>query len=81
RGEDLGASDVLSRYQQWRRFDTTTLAITTDLTNHLFSNDNSFLRAIRDIGMGAINSVPALRRGMIREAAGLTGELPELMKG
>ena len=81
RGEDLGASNVLSRYQQWRRFDTTTLAITTDLTNHLFSNDNSFLRAIRDIGMGAINSVPALRRGMIREAAGLTGELPELMKG
>lgn len=81
RGEDFAAPDVLARYQQWRRFDTTALAVTTDLTNHLFSNDNGFLRAIRNIGMGTINAIPALRRGMIREAAGLTGDLPDLMKG
>ncbi len=81
RGEDFAAPDVLARYQQWRRFDTTTLALTTDLTNRLFSNDNPFLRFARDLGMGAINKVPALRRGFIREAAGLTGDLPDLMKG
>ncbi len=80
RGEDLGAPDVLARYQQWRRFDTTTLAITTDLTNRLFSNDNPILRAARDIGMGALNAMPGLRRSFIREAAGLTGDLPELMR-
>ncbi|WP_338550095.1 FAD-dependent monooxygenase [Roseovarius phycicola] len=81
RGEDFAAPDVLARYQQWRRFDTTTLALTTDLTNRLFSNDNPFLRFARDLGMGAINKMPALRRGFIREAAGLTGDLPDLMKG
>ncbi len=80
RGEDIGATDVLARYQQWRRFDTATLAITTDLTNRLFSNDNPILRAVRDIGMGALNAMPGLRRSFIREAAGLTGELPELMR-
>jgi len=80
RGEDYGASDVLARYEQWRRFDTTTLAITTDLTNRLFSNDNPILRAARDIGMGALNAMPGLRRSFIREAAGLTGDLPELMR-
>jgi len=31
--------------------------------------------------MGAISQMPGLRRGFIREAAGLTGDLPELMKG
>ena len=36
--------------------------------------------AVRDIGMGAVNAVPALRRSFIREAAGLTGDLPALMK-
>src|SRR6056297_887736 len=81
RGEDFGAPDVLARYQQWRRFDTATLALTTDITNRLFSNDNPLLRCARDLGMGAINAMPALRRGFIREAAGLTGDLPELMKG
>ena len=80
RGEDIAAATVLERYQQWRRFDTTTLAMATDMTNRLFSNDNPLLRVARDLGMGAIGHMPALRRGFIREAAGLTGDLPALMK-
>ncbi len=80
RGEDIAAEPVLDRYQEWRRFDTATLALTTDLTNRLFSNDNPLLRAARDLGMGVINAMPGLRRNFIREAAGLTGDLPELMR-
>ncbi len=81
RGEDIGAETVLRAYEQWRRFDTASLAVTTDLTNRLFSNDNPFLRLVRDVGMGVVNAVPSLRRGLMREAAGLTGDLPELMRG
>jgi 2-octaprenyl-6-methoxyphenol hydroxylase len=72
---------VLARYAQWRRFDVAALAASTDSFNALFSNDNSFLRGLRDLGMGIVNGVPTLRRGFIREAAGLTGDLPKLMKG
>ncbi len=81
RGEDIGGAQPLARYQEWRRFDTTTLALATDTFNRLFSNDNPLLRAARDLGMAAINATPSLRRGFIREAAGLTGELPRLMQG
>jgi 2-octaprenyl-6-methoxyphenol hydroxylase len=80
RGEDIGGAQTLARYQEWRRFDTTTLALATDTFNRLFSNDHPLLRAARDIGMAAINAAPTLRRGFIREAAGLTGELPNLMR-
>lgn len=80
RGEDIASTLVLDRYQEWRRFDTASLALVTDLTNKLFSNDNPLLRAGRDLGMGLINAVPRLRRGFMREAAGLTGELPDLMR-
>jgi 2-octaprenyl-6-methoxyphenol hydroxylase len=80
RGEDIGGAQTLAHYQEWRRFDTTTLALATDTFNRLFSNDNPLLRAARDIGMAAINAAPTLRRGFIREAAGLTGELPNLMR-
>ncbi len=81
RGEDIGRLDVLQRYQAWRRFDVTTLAAATDGFNRLFSNDNSFFRLVRDLGLGAVNSWPGLRRGLIREAAGLTGDLPKLLQG
>ncbi|MEM8694371.1 MAG: UbiH/UbiF/VisC/COQ6 family ubiquinone biosynthesis hydroxylase [Pseudomonadota bacterium] len=81
RGEDIGSTQVLERYQQWRRFDTATLAVATDAFNRLFSNDNPLLRAARDIGMGLVNAAPGLRRTFIREAAGLTGDLPKLMRG
>ncbi len=80
RGEDIGSAQTLARYQQWRRFDTTTLAIATDTFNRLFSNNNPLLRAARDVGMGIVNAVPGLRRGAIREAAGLTGDLPRSMR-
>lgn len=79
-GEDYGNSIVLGRYQQWRRFDTATLAVATDTFNRLFSNDNPLLRAARDIGMGIVNAAPSLRRNFIREAAGLTGDLPRVMR-
>ncbi len=81
RGEDIGQTDVLERYQRWRRFDTASLALATDTFNRLFSNDNSALRLIRDIGLGVTNALPGLRRSFIREAAGLTGDLPRLARG
>ncbi len=79
RGEDFGGAQALARYQSWRQFDTTKLAMATDGFNRLFSNDNPLLRAARDIGMGVVNASPALRRAFIREAAGLNGDLPSLM--
>ena len=81
RGEDPGSAPVLTRYQSWRRFDTAALALATDGFNRLFSNDNPFLRVARDLGMGVVNAAPSLKRGFIREAAGLTGELPQLLQG
>ena len=57
------------------------LAAATDLFNRLFSNDNPLLRLGRDLGMAAVNALPGLRRGFIREAAGISGDLPELMRG
>ena len=81
RGEDIGAADVLERYQAWRRFDVTALALGMDGVNRLFSNDNPVLRGVRDLGMGIVNAMPGLRRGFMRQAAGLTGDVPRLLQG
>ncbi len=81
RGEDIGAPDVLERYQRWRQFDTTVMALATDTFNKLFSNDNSLLRLGRDMGLGMVNAMPSLRKRFIREAAGLSGDVPKLLQG
>lgn len=81
RGEDIGAIDVLERYQSWRRFDSTSLALGMDAVNKLFSNDNPILRAGRDLGMGIVQAMPSLRRNFMRQAAGLSGPLPKLLQG
>ncbi len=80
-GLDVGATDVLERYQRWRRFDTMAMGVATDGLNRLFSNSSDVLRLARDVGLGVVERVPALKRMFIREAAGFTGEVPKLLKG
>ena len=81
RGEDMGAIDVLERYQTWRRFDSTVLALGMDAVNRLFSNSNPLLKVARGLGMRAVAALPGPRRAFIREAAGLAGDLPKLLTG
>jgi 2-octaprenyl-6-methoxyphenol hydroxylase len=80
-GLDPGAAPALDRYQRWRRFDTMAMGIATDGLNRLFSNHSDALRLVRDVGLGLVDRLPALKGLFIREAAGLVGEVPKLLKG
>jgi 2-octaprenyl-6-methoxyphenol hydroxylase len=80
-GLDPGAASTLERYQRWRRFDTMTMGLATDGLNRLFSNRSDVLRVVRDIGLGLVDRVPNLKHLFIREAAGLVGEVPKLLRG
>jgi 2-octaprenyl-6-methoxyphenol hydroxylase len=80
-GLDPGAAAVLERYQRWRRFDTMSMGLATDTLNRLFSNHSAALRLVRDVGLGMVDRLPGLKRLFIREAAGLIGEVPKLLRG
>lgn len=80
-GLDIGSLSVLRRYEQWRRFDTVQMGVTTDVLNRLFSNDLSPLRAIRDIGLGLVDRMPRLKDYFIGQAAGLSPSQPNLLRG
>lgn len=81
RGEDPGSPATLADYQRWRRFDVTALALGMDTVNRIFSSDNAALRLGRGLGMAVISGLPGLRRGFVRQAAGLAGQMPKLMTG
>jgi len=80
-GLDIGGDPVLLRYQQWRRFDTLALAAVTDGLNRLFSNSLSPVQLARDIGLAAVNRFPPLKRLLMRDAMGIVGDLPRLVRG
>ena len=80
-GMDPGSAGVLERYQRWRRFDTMAMGVATNSLNLFFSNESKLLRAVRDIGLGLVDRAPPLKNLFIRQAAGLTGEVPRLLKG
>ena len=80
-GLDIGGSDVLRRYERWRRFDTVLLAGVTDALNRLFSNDIAPVRLARDFGLAAVDRLPPLKKFLMRHAMGAVGDLPRLVKG
>lgn len=80
-GGDVGAPDVLSRYEGWRRTDTMALVAATDGLNRLFSNDVAPVRLARDMGLAAVNRLGPVKRLAMRHAMGELGRLPALVQG
>ncbi len=81
RGEDIGALDVLRRYQQWRRFDATAMALGMDAMNRLFSSNFPPAQALRNLGLGLVSRIGGARRAFMAEASGSAGEVPRLLEG
>jgi 2-octaprenyl-6-methoxyphenol hydroxylase len=57
------------------------MGVATDGLNRLFSNHSGVLRLARDIGLGIVDRLPMVKDFFIREAAGVTGEVPKLLRG
>ncbi len=53
-----------------------TMGVATDGLNRLFSNHSDVLRLVRDIGLGLVDRIPALKNSFIKQAAGITGKHP-----
>jgi 2-octaprenyl-6-methoxyphenol hydroxylase len=80
-GLDIGGSEVLERYARWRRFDNLLMLGMTHGLVRLFSNEIAPLKFARDVGLAAVNRMPAAKRLFTRHAMGLEGDLPRLMRG
>ena len=80
-GLDIGATSVLQRYQEWRRFDSTVTALAIDGIDRAFSNDNNAIKPLRGAAMMLANRAGPLRRMMARQASADQAQLPRLLKG
>ena len=78
-GQDLGSPALLAHYQQWRRFDATSMTVTTDSLNRLFSSDSLWVRQVRRAGMAAFSRISPLKSFFMQAAMGMQGDLPRML--
>ncbi len=80
-GLDFGDAQLLERYQKWRALDSLMVMSATDGLTRLFGIPGKLPSAIRRLGMGMVQRTPPLKRFFMDEARGVTGDVPELLKG
>ncbi len=80
-GLDPGDAQLLARYQRWRSLDTFLVSATTDTLTRLFGLPGRVPRAIRRLGLAAVERMGPLKGRFMAEARGETGKLPKLLEG
>ena len=72
RGEHLGSSKVLRRYQRARMLDNIAMAAGMEAFKRLFSTQQPLLVQLRNIGMKQFHRNTVLKRKLVARAAGLS---------
>ena len=79
-GADPGAPHELLAYERARRADIGTRSFAVDLLNRSLISNVLPVQALRGLGLFALGSFGPLRRRLMREGIGATGNLPSLMR-
>ncbi len=80
-GLDPGDAQMLARYEKWRALDSLMVMSATDTLTRLFGIPGKLPSAVRRLGMGVVQRTPPLKRWFMDEARGVSGKVPELLKG
>ena len=80
-GEDIGSSLVLEKYAKWRSLDALSVVFFTDFTNKFFSNENYLKKFSSGIIFKLLNNSKTIKKYLMNEASGLSGDIPKLLKG
>ncbi|WP_338243699.1 FAD-dependent monooxygenase [Aurantiacibacter hainanensis] len=80
-GLDPGDAQMLAKYEKWRAMDSLMVMGATDTLTRLFGVPGKLASAARRFGMAGVQRTPALKSWFMDEARGMSGDLPELLKG
>lgn len=81
KGRDIGAADVLTRYDQMRRADVGSRTLAIDLLNRTLLSDFLPVQGARGLGLYLLDRIGPLRRAVMREGVAPAAAQPRLMRG
>jgi 2-octaprenyl-6-methoxyphenol hydroxylase len=79
-GTDVGAPDLLARYDRMRRLDVTSRTVAVDMLNRSLLSDFLPLQGARGLGLYLLDRIAPLRRAVMREGVEPAAQ-PRLMRG
>lgn len=80
-GLEPGDAQLLARYERWRAADTMMVSAATDVLTRLFGVPGKLPSAVRRLGMAGVQRFAPMKRWFMDEARGMSGDLPELLRG
>ncbi len=80
-GLDIGDAQVLDRYENWRALDSLMVMGATDTLTRIFGVPGKAASAVRRLGMAGVQRTSWLKSFFMNEARGVSGDVPELMRG
>ena len=78
---DIGAPDVLARYDRQRRADATSRSIAIDILNRSLLTDFFPAHGVRGLSLYLVDRIGPLRRALMREGVMPAASQPRLMRG
>jgi len=75
---DLGALQVLARYERWRRGNNALMIQSLDAIHKAFTPQPVWFQHLRSAGLNTVNRITPLRNRLMQHAMGTEGDLPRL---
>ena len=79
--QDIGAPDVLARYDRQRRADVTSRTVAVDVLNRTLLTDFFPAHGARGLSLYLVDRIGPLRRALMREGVTPAASQPRLMRG
>jgi 2-octaprenylphenol hydroxylase len=78
--KDIGLYENLRYFERWRKTEATQMIASMELLKQVFQGDNPIQKVIRDMALTFSDQVSPLKKQFIKQAMGLSGELPNIAK-
>ena len=79
-GKDIGLYENLRYFERWRKTEAIQMIASMELLKQVFQGDNPIQKVIRDMALSFSDQVSPLKKQFIKQAMGLSGELPNIAK-
>lgn len=77
--KDIGVYAHLRHFERWRKTEAAQMVASMEMLKRLFHGDNTVQKTMRDIALVLADNVSPLKKQFIKQAMGLSGELPRIL--
>lgn len=74
---DFGARKQLRQFERWRKTEASKLVAVMEGFKRLFSGEDPAKKLVRGLGMSLTNALPMAKNNIMKQALGVSGELPK----